>query len=62
METIDNRNDITLLVHTFYARIRNDEVLGPIFNSNIKDDQLPTHLTTLTDFWETILFGVQKFK
>ena len=62
MKTIKSRKDILHLVQTFYSKIRKDELLGPIFNAHIKDEMWPAHITKLTDFWETNLFGVQKFK
>ena len=62
MKTLDDRSDIVLLVNTFYERIRQDDLLGPIFNSHIEEDQWPEHLDKLTDFWETNLFGVARFK
>ena len=62
MDTIETRNDISVLVNSFYAKIRKDELLGPIFNSHIPDEKWPEHLSKLTDFWETNLFGIAKFK
>lgn len=62
MNSIHNREDISKLVNTFYAKIRKNELLGPIFNSHILEDQWPEHLEKLTDFWETNLFGTPKFK
>jgi hemoglobin len=62
MKTIENRDDISLLVNTFYGKIRTDELLGPIFNGHIAEDKWPEHLSKLTDFWETNLFGIIKFK
>ncbi len=62
MKTIENRKDIELLVDKFYAKIREDEMLGPIFNAHIAPEQWPPHLEKLSDFWETNLFGVPKFK
>ena len=59
---IESREDIHLLVNTFYSKIRKDELLGPIFNSHISEDMWPPHITKLTDFWETNLFGIKKFK
>ncbi len=57
---IKNRNDIAILVATFYKKVRKEKTLGPIFNSIIKDwDQ---HISRLTDFWETNLLFVSKFK
>lgn len=62
MKPIENRNDIQLLVNTFYTKIREDALLGPIFNSHLNQDQWKEHLIKLTDFWETNLFGIPKFK
>lgn len=57
---IQNRTDVHVLVTTFYAKIRKDEVLGPIFNNRIHDWN--SHLEHLTDFWESSLFFVNKYK
>ena len=59
---IESREDVSLLVHTFYSKIRKDDLLGPIFNAHISEEEWPQHLIKLTDFWETNLFGVRKFK
>ncbi len=56
---IENRADLSLLVHTFYDRVRKDEELGPIFNSIITDWE--AHLEKITDFWEQHLFGIHKY-
>ena len=62
MSTIQNREDVNKLVCTFYNKIRTDDLLGPIFNRRIPLDEWPAHLEKLTDFWESNLFGVMKFK
>ena len=62
MNTIKSREDIQRLVETFYSKIRKDKLLGPIFNAQIKDEMWPEHIIKLTDFWESNLFGVRKFK
>ncbi|MBT2162603.1 group III truncated hemoglobin [Zobellia barbeyronii] len=51
---IETRDDVQLLVETFYGKIREDKILGPIFNGIITDWE--AHLKLLTDFWETQLF------
>ncbi|NNC94722.1 MAG: group III truncated hemoglobin [Chitinophagales bacterium] len=61
MNTIKTRKDVRHLVNVFYAKIRKDELLGPIFNSQISAEKWPEHLNRLTDFWESNLFGVAKF-
>lgn len=61
-QTISTRKEVALLVNTFYAKIRKDDMLGHIFNSHIAEDEWPAHLEKLTDFWETNLFGIAKFR
>lgn len=56
---IRNREDVRVLIETFYGKIRKDEVLGPIFNRIISDWE--GHLELLTDFWETQLFLKRKY-
>ncbi len=43
---------LTGLVHGFYARIRTDPVLGPIFEDRIAD--WPAHLDRMVDFWSSV--------
>lgn len=57
---IENRADITVLVHQFYDKIRADKEIGPYFNELILD--WDSHLEKLTDFWETNLFTIRKYK
>ena len=40
---------ISRLVETFYARVRADRNLGPIFERVV--DDWPAHLAKLKDFW-----------
>lgn len=56
---IESREDVSLLVNTFYSKVRKDALLGPIFNGIITDWE--THLELLTDFWETNLFFKRKY-
>jgi hemoglobin len=58
-KTIENRADVSLLVHAFYAKIRADKEIGFFFNETIQDWE--EHLEKLTDFWETNLFAVKKY-
>lgn len=53
-QDIKTRDDVFLLVKTFYSKVRKDEVLGPFFNETIKD--WDEHLQLLTTFWESSLF------
>ena len=56
---LENREDIYLLVTSFYKKIRKDKVLGPIFNSIIVDWE--AHYEILTDFWESQLLVRRKY-
>ncbi|RED48221.1 group III truncated hemoglobin [Seonamhaeicola aphaedonensis] len=51
---IKTRNDVYLLVSSFYKKVRKDNVLGPFFNNLIED--WDAHLERLTSFWEASLF------
>ena len=44
---------IERLVRAFYARIREDDILGPIFASRIKDWE--PHLKRMCDFWSSVV-------
>ena len=57
---IQNREDVFLLVSTFYAKVRANKEIGPFFNETISD--WPAHIEKLTDFWETNLFFANKFR
>lgn len=47
--------EIRDLVHSFYDRIRTDEMLGPVFNQHIRD--WDTHLSTMVSFWSSLMIG-----
>lgn len=51
-EGID-RTLIALVVQRFYARVRADAVLGPIFNPRVED--WPEHEAKITRFWSSVL-------
>lgn len=40
------------LVHEFYAKVRQDDLLSPIFEAGVSD--WTTHLAKLTDFWSSV--------
>ncbi len=51
---IQNIDHIRLLVNNFYGKVRQDELLGPIFN-NLIQDRWPQHLDKMYRFWQTVL-------
>jgi hemoglobin len=48
------------LVTAFYARVREDAELGPIFNDAIAD--WPEHLEKLTAFWSSVMLTSGRYK
>ena len=52
---------IRALVHAFYARIRNDAVLGPIFARVLGGDWGP-HLAKMCDFWSSVMLMSGRYK
>jgi hemoglobin len=58
---INNRNDIILLVDTFYKNVALNKQIGPIFTDVAKVDW-SHHLPKMYDFWESILFGKAIYK
>ena len=53
-QDIHSLDDIKLMVNTFYQRIKQDIVLGPIFEEKIQD-RWSVHLEKMYRFWQTIL-------
>ncbi len=49
------------LVHGFYAVIRKDPALGPIFNREIGDNW-DAHLARMCDFWSSVMLMTGRFK
>lgn len=51
---------IRTLVHTFYASVRTDRLLGPIFNRAIED--WDAHLDKLYEFWSSVTLMTGRYK
>lgn len=61
LHDIGGRPDIERIVDNFYAKVRTDDVLAPIFDGIARVDW-ETHLPKLYAFWQTILFGDGGFR
>lgn len=51
-----SRERIVWLVHNFYERVRQDDLLGPIFMEHLGEDWQP-HLDRLVAFWSVMALG-----
>jgi hemoglobin len=53
---------IKLLVDGFYARVRSDPRLAPIFAAAIADDAWPAHLEKMYAFWSSVMLTSGRYK
>ena len=48
------------LVDSFYAKVRRDPMIGPVFNAAIAD--WPEHLEKLQSFWSSVMLTSGRYK
>jgi len=58
---IETSEDIKLLIDTFYGKVREDEVIGYIFN-DIANVDWPKHLPKMYAFWGFLLLGLDTYQ
>ncbi len=54
-DALCTEQEITTLVHAFYARVRTDDLIGPVFDARISD--WDKHLAIMVRFWSSVLLG-----
>lgn len=59
VETLDE-NDLETLIPAFYARVREDALIGPIFENGVEDWDV--HLHKLIAFWSSVMFTSGRYK
>ena len=52
--------DIARLVERFYAKVRKDPEIGPVFNDAVKD--WGEHIALLKNFWSSVLLASGRYK
>ena len=57
---IRTREDVELMVSSFYDNVMEDVMLAPIFISTTGIDMIKLH-SRMSDFWEDQLFGTSKY-
>lgn len=60
LKDIETREDVVLMVDTFYHKVQNDELIGPVFNDIAKVDW-ESHLPIMYGFWTNILLGTGEY-
>ncbi|SKA12157.1 hemoglobin [Enhydrobacter aerosaccus] len=51
---------IERLVHAFYAKVRQDGLLGPIFDARVRD--WDTHLAQMCRFWSSVALATGEYQ
>lgn len=59
IEEVDEK-DLARLVERFYATVKADALIGPVFNDAI--DDWPEHLEKLTAFWSSLMLMSGRYK
>ncbi len=59
---IENREDIYLLVKSFYVKLMSDDLMCHFFEDFKDPTHLEDHLQTLVDFWSNILFYTGEYR
>lgn len=60
MSMLCSEEEISSMVHSFYGKVRNDAMLGPVFNAHISDWDL--HLGKMVDFWSGMMRGTGRYR
>lgn len=58
---IEGREQLKEIVDQFYAKVREDQLIGPIFNDVAQVDW-NTHTEKIYNFWDTLLFGAENYQ
>jgi hemoglobin len=53
---------IARMVEGFYARVRDDDVLGPVFAARNTPGARPAHLSRMCDFWSSVLLKTDRYQ
>lgn len=60
VDTTFDEGDISSLVERFYAKVRADPEIGPVFNEKVQN--WDAHLALLKDFWSTVLLSSGRYR
>jgi len=60
-QDIKDKADIEIFVNQFYLKVKEDDLLSPVFASKIAENAWPVHLQRMYSFWNAILFSETGF-
>jgi hemoglobin len=52
---------VALLIDRFYAAVRQEPVLRPVFESAISPEEWPEHLATMRRFWSSVMLASGRY-
>ena len=52
---------IAQMIDRFYAKVRQDSVLGPVFEAAIAPEEWPKHLATMRRFWSSVMLASGRY-
>lgn len=58
---INSGQDIKLLVDAFYGKVREDDLLSPVFD-DFSQVNWEHHLPIMYSFWSSVMFGTMAYK
>lgn len=61
MKDVLDRNDIVLILESFYKKAFADEMIGRFF-TEVVPLNLETHIPVIADFWESVLFETKSYR
>ncbi len=53
---------LAAFLDAFYAKVRRDPLIGPVFARKIPDADWPHHMARVTDFWSSVLLKTGRYK
>ncbi len=58
---IENRDDLVVILDSFYKKAFGDELIGHFFTEVVPLD-LETHIPVIADFWESVVFNARGYR
>jgi hemoglobin len=52
---------IAILIDRFYAAVRRDPILAPVFEAAIAEAEWPEHLETMRRFWSSVMLASGRY-
>ena len=61
-DTVLTEASLSGFLDAFYARVRCDPLIGPVFAAAIPDADWPRHMAVIRDFWSSVLLKTGRYK